>query len=77
MEYPDDVIRAVADRALSGLRQTDGIDLADSVFAAYALETREAADEAVRRGWAVLEKTRLRPTAVGLRHADGLAELFF
>ena len=67
----------LSERMLCGLRQSDGVPLDEPVCQPHAQQVAQAAQQAVYHGWAHLEGTRLRPTALGLQHADALASLFF
>lgn len=64
---------------LLGLRTLEGVDL-EAVARLWpgslGPEWTGARDELVRRGWATLDETHLRPTAMGLRLADATAALF-
>lgn len=67
----------LAERMLCGLRHDAGVSLAEPVCRVFAAEVEAAKDVALRRQWAQLDAGVLRPTALGLQHADALAELFF
>ncbi len=61
------------ERILTGVRLIDGIDLAAQPFASFDLA--RGAAEAVKRGLARRDGTRLVPTFAGRLQADTLAEL--
>ena len=67
----------LCERMLCGLRHDAGVHLEEPVCQPFAAHVAAAADTAVQRHWAMLQAGVLRPTALGLQHADALAELFF
>ncbi len=67
----------LSERMLCGLRQSDGVPLDEPVCQPHAKQVAQAAQQAVYHGWAQLQGKTLRPTALGLQHADALAALFF
>jgi putative oxygen-independent coproporphyrinogen III oxidase len=65
------------ERFLLGLRLGDGIDVAEVDLGADESRVAQAAAQAEARGWVTRVDTSLRPTSLGLMHADSLAMLFF
>ena len=72
-----DAHQMMTERLLCGMRLAQGIDTREPVVAQHAAHVRAAACAAQNRGWVTQAGATLRPTALGLRHADALAALFF
>lgn len=66
-----------SERMLCGMRVVEGVDLNALPSEGLGGNFEAAVQEAERRAWAQREGACLRPTALGLRHADALAALFF
>lgn len=64
------------ERMMLGLRRVCGISLRAQVFASLQAQTEALAHTLLRRRWASRRGTRLRPTPLGLLHADAAAALF-
>jgi oxygen-independent coproporphyrinogen-3 oxidase len=67
----------LAERMLCGLRTSDGVDTTEPALAGFPAEVAEGAISAEALGWLQRDGTRLRPTSLGLMHADAAAALFF
>ncbi len=67
----------LSERFLCALRLTDGIDVRELELGNAAPELQKARIEAENRGWLTCHGPIWRPTALGLLHADSLAQLFF
>lgn len=65
------------ERVLCGLRQAAGFAVSDLDVPPFRERLREGIGIARAQGWVVEEGGRVRPTRVGMRFADALAELFF
>jgi len=64
---------------LCGLRTKDGISLDDPFIGKFSQKEAfaVAVDESLQDQWLVVENNHLRPTPLGMRFADSLAQLFF
>ena len=64
------------ERMLLGLRTLDGVGCDEPVLRPFAEQIDVGAQQLLDRGWAERQGQRLRPTHLGLRHADAAAALF-